>query len=203
MCVCSVNDFITAWRKKNDIRHQTIMQDMSRGRGFTWAAHFYAQSYWLANLPLSSTTTAWRNTPSISNNSVLVKIKDWLWGFNKLASPANDQEHFKSARANVIIVRHTHNRKRFAERVTAAFTHALREVGITKSKSDVEREENGTAIPNINISMKLKNDTNVAGLISHANMAWLRDRFKDDFKLVRSAKTQFIGKRSGPWKAVY
>lgn len=107
-----------------------------------------------------------------------------------------------SARKNIIIIRHTSNRNHFARRVTEAFSYALREVNITKSQDDVDREKDRRAMPNINISKKLKNDTNTVDNISYDNFNWLKAKYRLDFELVDSAKSQFH-RKSGPWKAVF
>jgi hypothetical protein len=99
-------------------------------------------------------------------------------------------------------VRHTKNRDRFGARVTAAFTLALKEVNLTKSDADVGREESKTAISVINVSKRLKTDTNAASSMSEVNLQWLREHFKCDFELFESARVQFHSGR-GQWKAVF
>ena len=120
-------------------------------------------------------------------------MSNWLWGKSIT---------LVSAKRNVIIVRHTNSRKRYAKRVSSAFSHASSEWNMTKSDSDLNREKENTAMPDINVSNRLNNDTNTAGLISATNLRWLREYFKRDFELVESAKVQFYAGK-GQWMAVF
>lgn len=218
----SVEEFISAWKNENHPKHRVITRTIAEGRGFTWAAHFLPQSHWLRDAPITAATRA-SLSPRLPPSSVDVSfslqqqqqqqqhqqgwsfsgaLSSWLRGASSLDPRPAPAPVTGSARKNIIIIRHTTKRNLFAKRVMAAFTHALREVNIAKSDSDHEKEREMSAIPNINISKKLKNDTNTAAFISEENLKWLKEQFKLDFELVESARTQYHAGK-GPWKAVY
>lgn len=189
----SLNDFMSAWRDISHPKHKEIVSTLSGGRGFTWAAHFYPQSYWLPHHPITS-SAATSSATAVVKQSIADRFGAWFMG--------KDTMKVESSKRNVIIVRHTNSRKRFARRVSAAFSFALSELNMTKSENDLQREKAKTAIPDINVSNRLINDTNSVGFISVSNMKWLKEYFKEDFDLLSSAKVQFYTGK-GQWKAVF
>ena len=186
-----------AWRDDKHPKHLEVLTTVSKGRGFTWAAHFLPQSHWL--IPASSHSTVAKMPVTISE-----KLIRWFHNshYNEYFSAMKMQHPNVDARKNVIIIRHSKDRKKFTDRVTAAFTFALAALNITKSESTLLRERNGQGIPVINVSKRPKHGKVLSDVLSVKNLKWLNQKFQQDFQLVEKVNVQYYTGK-GPWKAVF